>query len=77
LRDLLGCLKFYLQRDSRLHIGVLYHVKGWYCMRGLRFARPPRNADFLCRIESGSLHRRKLMKFDQTRGGIPRWIYYT
>jgi hypothetical protein len=28
--------------------------------RGLRSARSTRNADFLCRIESGSLHRRNL-----------------
>src|SRR5262249_34172076 len=25
--------------------------------RGLRYAKPSRNADFLCRMESGSLHR--------------------
>jgi hypothetical protein len=26
----------------------------------LRFAKPPRNADFLCRLQADSLHRRIL-----------------
>jgi len=49
LRGLLGSLKFYLQGNSRLHTGELYQVS-WYCKRGLRYAQPPRNADFLCRL---------------------------
>jgi hypothetical protein len=49
LRGLLGSLKFYLQRESCLHKGKLSHVT-WQCKRGLRYAKPPRNADFLCRL---------------------------
>ena len=50
LRSLPGRLKFYLQRDSRLHICVICPVNHWYCKRGLRYANPPRNADFLFRL---------------------------
>src|SRR6266508_1802868 len=50
LRGLLGCLKFYLQCNSRLHMGNLYYLTYWYCKRGLRYAKPTRNAKFLCRL---------------------------
>jgi hypothetical protein len=60
LRNLLSCLKFYLQRDSYPHLGNIYHLAYWYCKRGLRYAKPSRNADFLCRLQAGSLHRRNL-----------------
>jgi hypothetical protein len=36
LRNLLSCLKFYLQRDSYSHVGNIYHLTYWYCKRGLR-----------------------------------------
>jgi hypothetical protein len=60
LRNLLSCLKFYLQRDSYPHVGNIYHLTYWYCKRGLRYAKPSRNAEFLCRLQAGSLHRRNL-----------------
>jgi hypothetical protein len=59
LRSLCGRLKFYLQRKGYLHISGLYQVNR-YGKRGLRFARPPRNADFLRRLKDGGLHRRIL-----------------
>ena len=49
LRGFIGCLKFYLQRESYLHIGKLNQVIR-YCKRGLRYAKPSRNADLLCRL---------------------------
>jgi hypothetical protein len=49
-RILLSHLKLYLQRDSHLHTGVLYYLSCWHCKRGLRSAKPTRNADFLCQL---------------------------
>ena len=59
LRGLCGRLKFYLQSESCLHIGNLYQINH-YCQRGLNYAKPPRNADFLRRLKDGGLHRRVL-----------------
>jgi hypothetical protein len=49
LRSLFSHLKFYLQRESRLHIGRLISLKP-VLQKRIALAKPPRNADFLCRL---------------------------
>src|SRR5262249_13818992 len=46
LRGLWGRIKLYLQCNGCLHRSGLYQVNR-YWKRGLRYAKPPRNADFL------------------------------
>jgi hypothetical protein len=49
LRSLFSHLKFYLQRESRLHIGRLISLNP-VLQKRIALAKPPRNADFLCRL---------------------------
>jgi len=66
LRSLPGRLKFYLQRDSRLHIGVIYPVNNWYCKRGLR----RRIASAQCRFPLSAISRQSpSAETYETQGG--------
>ena len=49
LRSLFSHLKFYLQRESRVHIGRLISLNP-VLQKRIALAKPPRNADFLCRL---------------------------
>ena len=43
--------KFYLQSNSRLNVGNIYHVTYSITREDCAVAKPPRNADFLCQLK--------------------------